>query len=301
MLLVKTVFSQSAVEAPIQVLTPRLSLNTSGSSVVNVGEAVRYTTSYTNTGDAPLQNVLVTTQLNGVAERASYVTPVNGARNGNQLTWVDAEILPGETHSQTFVVGTNPNLREKNANMSYTSSATANIADLEVSTYTPASTQSAKFNSTLDFGTVARYILPTGQQIGYGPYPMRANQVTAVRVFWEIKDFTNDMSDVTISTTLPSQVEWTGLSSVTTGSALSYNPATRTVTFSTNSVPSFSHAQGAQFEVRVLPNHLQVGQRINVTNGTTFRAFDSHTGTAFTRSRGPIQTVTPILEEEPLP
>lgn len=291
-------YQQIALTEPIQVLTPRLALSSSGPTVLNVGDVGRYTVRYTNTGDATLSQVNIIGQLQNFAGRySSLYLSGGGTVSGDTLSWTDTNLAPGETRYQTFTVTTNRAMREKNVAMSYTAKATAEIADLGVTTYTPTvSGASTKFNSTLNFSTVARYASVSGEQLGYGPYPLQAWNVTALRVFWEVEDFTNDLSNVTITTTLPSQVEWTGHTAVTEGSAMTYDAATRRVTWHTSSIPSFSHAQGASFEVRVLPNSDQIGKAINITNDTTFTARDSFTGVVLSRVAAALRT--PAIEPE---
>lgn len=291
-------YVQSSIENPILVLTPRINLATSGPEVVNVGEIGKYTQSYTNTGDAPLRNVTVKMALNDFEGKYSSLNAYQGIVSGNTITWVDPVIEPGATHYKTLAATINPALREKNVQVSYNTSAVAEIDDLGITTYTRSIGKNIKFNSTLNFQTVQKYYSSGGDQLGYGPYPMEADNITAVRVFWQIKDFTNDLSNVTIQTTLPSQVEWTNLSSVTAGSAISYNPANRTVTWHTSSIPSFSHEQGAQFEVRVRPNSQQIGKVINITNETRFSAQDSFTGVVISRTNGAVRTDKPVVKGE---
>ncbi len=291
-------YEQIALSSPIQVLTPRLAITTTGPTVLNVGDTGRYTVRYTNTGDTTLSQVQITSQLqNFNGHYRSLILSGGGTNAGDTLNWSDANLAPGETRYQTFSVGTNSAMREKNVAMTYSAKATAEIADLGVTTYTPIiQGASTKFNSTLNFSTVARYTSTTGEQLGYGPYPLRAWNVTALRVFWQVEDFTNDLSNVTIKTTLPAQVEWTGHSAVTEGGAMTYDAATRTVTWHTGSIPSFAHAQGASFEVRILPNSDQVGKAINITNDTTFTARDSFTGVVLSRFAPALRT--PAIEPE---
>lgn len=291
-------YRQVTLSNPIQVLTPRLQITTTGPSLLNVGQAGYYTVRYTNTGDATLSTVNIVVTLNNFSGHATMGPSGDGSSNGNILRWTDTNLAPGETRSQTFTAYTNASMREKNIQMSYTASATADIADLGVSTYTPVvSGPITKFNSTLFFTHAARYSSANGEQLGYGPYPPQAWNVTALRVFWQVEDFTNDLSNVTISTTLPSQVEWTGHDAVTEGGAMTYDPATRRVTWHTGSITSFSHPQGASFEVRILPNSDQIGQRIHITNDTLFTARDSFTGVVLSRGVGALVT-EPIQPEE---
>lgn len=287
-------YMQSKLQTSIQVLTPRLAVATTGSEVINVGDSVQYSVVINNTGDATLTNVAVSAPLRDFANRVSSVTPIDGSRVGDQLQWIISELPPNESTTRTFVVQTNPAWREKNVNLEYSVSATADIEDIGVSTYTTSVYKGIKFNSTLDFSVIGRYTTSTGEQLGYGPYPMEADNITALRVIWEIQDFTNDLNNVTIQTTLPSQVEWTGLTSVTEGTKIIYDPATRTVTWHASSIPSFSHGQGAQFEVRVSPNSQQIGKQINITNNTIFSARDNHTGSIMTRNIEALRTAQPI-------
>lgn len=269
-------YQQVAIQQPIEVLTPRLNITTTGPSVVNVGDALHYTVTQTNAGDTTLDNITTT------------IT----ATTGEKFSWQDGALAPGERRVKTLSLSIPASTRQKNLSIGYSASATATIADIGVTTYTTPVSGTSKFNSTLAISQSANYAL------GYGPYPLRAWDITAVRVFWQVADFTNDLTNVTLQATLPSQVEWTGHSAVTAGGAMSYDPGTRTVTWHSSSIPSFSHAQGASFEVRVLPNSDQVGKTINLTNDLRFSARDSFTGTVLVRTVGALRTDQVIQPEQ---
>ncbi|MBI4408035.1 MAG: hypothetical protein HY565_06070 [Candidatus Kerfeldbacteria bacterium] len=268
---------QVSVQQPLEVLTPRLQISTAGPSIANVGDRLLYTVTYTNSGDVTLENIATTVVITG----------------GETLYWTDASLAAGERRTKTFTLNTvNSSTRQKNLTTGYSVSAVATIAGIGVRTYTPTVSYQTKFNSTLAVSQVARY------DLGYGPHPLKAWEITAVRVFWEVEDFTNDLSNVTLQATLPAQVEWTGHAAVTEGGAMAYDPATRTVTWHSSSVPSWSHAQGASFEVRVFPNSDQVGKQINITNDLVFSARDSFTGVVLKRFAGALRTDQVIQAEE---
>lgn len=273
---------QTALQQAVEVLTPRLQITTTGPATANVGDLITYQVNYINTGDAVLDNITTTVRLD----------------NGALEQWTDGALAPGERRTKTFTRTVSAATRQKNLAISHSVSAVATIADVGIQTYTPSFSYQTLFNSTLRLSHVARYNSTTGEQLGYGPYPLRAWEVTALRVFWQVEDFTNDLSNVTITTTLPSQVEWTGYSAVTEGGAMTYDAGTRTVTWHTSSIPSFSHAQGASFEVRILPNSDQAGKAINITNDLYFSARDSFTGAVIIRTLGALRT--PPIEAEKL-
>ncbi|MFA6475368.1 MAG: hypothetical protein WCV88_04180 [Patescibacteria group bacterium] len=265
-------FEQVALQQPVDVIAPRLTLTTYGSAMANIGDTVTYYVVYHNVGDTALENIVTTVDLS----------------NGTTKQWTDGSLAAGDTRTKAFTMSVSSGTRTKNLTQSYSVSATGTIAGVNIPIYTKSLSYQTKYNSTLNFSQVARY------DLGYGPHPMRAWDVSAVRVFWQVEDFTNDLSNVTIQTTLPTQVEWTGLSAVTEGGAMAYNPATRVVTWHTSSIPSFAHAQGCSFEVRVIPNSAQVGKNINITNEVKFTARDGFTDAVLTRVLGALRTDQPI-------
>lgn len=296
-------YAQQADERQIFVLTPRMNITTaingSGNAVANFEDNLNFSATVHNIGDAPLNNVVVTGNLEGSPGSYNYVNAPGGSVSGNQIIWVIPHLEPGQSATVNLNAQISSGVNLQNFSMGFNASATAQIDDLGVTTYTPASSSSrVVFNSRLTFIAEAQYYGPEGSQLGYGPYPMEAGNITALRVFWKIQDFTNDLNNLTVQTTLPSQVEWTGITSVSDGTAIAYDPATRTVTWHVHKLDAFTHPQGANFEVRVTPNFQQVGSHINITNDSKLTAQDSYTNVVLTRYAGAVRTKDPILEEK---
>ena len=283
-------YVQSDMQNSIDVLTPRLSISSSMSSVGNIGESINYQITCNNIGDAELTNLTITADISNGNKSGFGFYASSGSVSGDQAIWTINSLLPGNSKTVTLTIAAPENLREKNLSLSVSSQAKANIADASVVTHTEISSASTKYNSTLDFDAQGKYYGPSGEQLGYGPYPLEADELTSLRVFWNVRDFTNDLHNVTIKTTLPSQVQWTGSSSVSQGANISYNSASREVTWHTGNIPAFAGPQGASFEVRITPNFQQIGSKINITNQTLFSAQDSHTNTIIHRNLGSLQT-----------
>lgn len=281
-------YIQNIASSSINVLTPRLSIIGTAPALANIGSTFTYQVAVNNIGDADLNNVRVTTSIN--ASGTLYYSAKYGSVSNNQASWI-INNLPAHSKQIVYLFVSAPSsLRKENLAVSFSSKATAEIQDLTLSTYSSTVGSSIKYNSTLNFATDAKYYGPDNEQIGYGPYPLQAGEITAMRVFWNLNDFTNDLNNVTISTILPSQVEWTGMSAVSQGANITYDPATRKVTWHTSYIPAFAGPQGASFEVRISPNSQQIGKAINITNETYFSARDSFTQSVITRNLGAIRT-----------
>lgn len=293
-------FTQGSQDVGADALRPSISLTvTPNRTAVYLGETIYYTINLQNVGDADLSHFIVTAHLDGTAFNSAGAYGRGAEHSHSTLTWtLDETIIPGGTQLLTFSVPTRAALTDHNLSVRVEVSAQAVISDIEVKTISEIATSEVKFNSNLTLTTTAVYTGPSGEQFGYGPWPVKANQVTAARVFWSIKNVNNQVNQTTVSTTLPSQVEWTGYSSVSYGSGLEYDEATRTVSWTVGSLPADGRTLGVSFEVRVLPNYLQVGKHIRLTNETSVSGVDSFTGVELSRVAPPTTTPDPVEAEE---
>lgn len=292
-------FSQGSQDVGANALRPSISLSvTPNRSAVNLGEIIYYTINLKNVGDADLSHFIVTAYLDGEAFNLAGAYGKGAVRSNDTLTWTLAEsIAPGETQQLTFSVPTKASLTDHNLSVRVDVSAQATISDIEVKTISQIASSEVKFNSNMTLTTSVVYTGPSGEQFGYGPWPVQANQISAVRVFWSIKNVNNQVNQAVVSTTLPGQVEWTGHSSVSYGSGLTYDESTRTVSWTVGSLPADGRTLGVSFEVRVLPNVLQVGKNIRLTNETILSGIDSFTGVALARTAAPVMTPDPVAAE----
>lgn len=299
-------YVQNELQELIHVLTPRIQLTTyingAQNSLSNFDNNITYSAVIKNIGDVELKNIAVTGNLENILGKTSYLNSGGGVISGTQIKWDQNSnsnlqaLGPGQSTTVSINAKIADNVRPENFQISWNASCDAQIDDLNVSTYSRSSSSASKFNSDLDFIAQAQYFSGEGEQIGYGPYPLKADETTALRVFWRVQDFSNNLSNITIQTTLPSQVEWTGLTSVSEGTAISYDPGSRVVTWHTSKLDANTHPQGANFELRITPNFAQIGQIINITNDAELTAKDSYTGNVITRYAGAVRLPDPVTK-----
>lgn len=123
-------------------------------------------------------------------------------------------------------------------------------------------------------GTEARYYTAEGDQLGRGPLPPQVGKTTKYWIFITIANTTNAIEDVSLSTSLPEGVEFTGKQSTTIGPALVFNSTNRSVSWNYYTLPANSQT-GLYFEVAVTPSNSQAGKNLRLTNTISLSATDS--------------------------
>jgi hypothetical protein len=155
-------------------------------------------------------------------------------------------------------------------------------------------------STTIHIGSVAKLEseshFGTGAIKNSGPFPPRVNQETTYAVTWRLSNSSNTLSGATVSATLPTNVEWKN-SVVPAGEAdhLSYNAATRMVTWALPTVPrgvgfGSSPKLEVSFQVGITPSQSQSGERPPLTNEVTLKAVDSGTGLSVSITKPAVTT-----------
>jgi hypothetical protein len=303
-----TIFIEGSGATEISVVNPRVELAMGGSSAVNFGETAIFTITANNVGDRRVEQISLRASLSGSplsasGANASVASPTSsftsfalGSANGTLALPVIDALEVGQSATITLRL---PTAVLAGNQVSASVSVAGEARSPEIDTVIPitAVSREVRFNSQVSAGASVFYFGPNFEQLGYGPYPPVAWEVTAFRVGLRISNLNNPLTNVRIQTTLPGQVDWTGFSSVTAGTTIGWDPASRTVTWQIPRLDPQSQAVGAQFEVRFLPNHLQVGQSPQIIQATTITAQDSFTGSTIVRTLAPVASPAPVQPE----
>lgn len=293
--------------APVQIVAPRLTAQISGDTVVNFGQTIEAQVLVTNIGEHTVKDITVSASVsgepvsmsiirmqhgqNGSTESASGTNTVNSILTSPMIK----EIQPGQ---QATVTVTMPTREVSGENISSTLRITGEGFVPEVNATVPLEPveMTTKYNSQVTLQGTALYFGPNDEQIGYGAYPPRPWEITSMRVILSVTNLNNNVSNVRIRTTLPSQVEWTGLYSVSAGTSLLYNAGDHSIEWVIPSLAPQQLAYGAQFEVLFTPNHLQIGQQPRLTNSMSISAADSFTASLLRQSAPAILVPVAVVE-----
>lgn len=315
---------QQEKSALVLVINPDIELkvqinNQENLQKANWGDELNYIISYKNNGEVELKDAIITIELKGqngqneivaLLDYAGLTSNPKGKLNGNKLSWTSQEIealkslKPGASGQITFKVKliTNPTIQkstDKNFEVISSSSLTsANTANLGNNGFNVKGNEiTTKISSQLRLTAEGRYYSDEYEQLGSGPLPPTVGQKTTYRIYWYLTNSTNDLKDVEVSSTLPAGVTWTGVTSVSAGEALSYDPATGKVIWRLNKIPAntgrlFS-TLSAYFDLSVIPTIDQVGQYLNLTAKTNAKATDDFTTESLTVEKSEITSELP--------
>lgn len=297
-------FYEGGTETGTQVVLPRLALSMFGKQTVQFSETITAQATVKNTGDSVLENVELFASMSGVSISSSRAVATLqgetdaqtvGASNGQMTLPVISTLGVGEEAQFTISIPTFL-VQEDQIQSSLTLTGRGYSPDLETTVPMNSSTLITKFHSHIVLDAEVLYEGPNGEQIGYGPYPPKAWDVTAVRIVLRIQNTNNPLSNVRVRAVLPGQVDWTGLSSVSAGTQLSWNEASRTVEWVIPSLKPKTDLYGAQFEVRFLPNHLQIGLKPNLLHQASITALDAFTQGTLTQGVPALTIPVAIVE-----
>lgn len=144
-----------------------------------------------------------------------------------------------------------------------------------------------RYRSDARLEAEARYFTEEGAPLGVGPLPPVAGKTTSYRMFWTIKKTLHPLENIQVTAVLPASVAW-GASSSSQAGTLSYDEATRTVTWSLNRLPEEVDELEASFEVQLTPTEFDVGRFAQLLGESRLTANDPTVSEAVVRALPPL-------------
>ncbi|MES2994439.1 MAG: hypothetical protein V4681_00115 [Patescibacteria group bacterium] len=300
--------AQSSVVVEKPFLAPTLSLNrdTTGNITLSPGLPVDGVLSWVNTLATPIQDAEIRIKLSGSALDPESITTANGfyRSSDSTITFASetipalASVGPGQTGNGSFRFATksgaaaaalrNPTvelvisvagrrLNERNVPMNVSSTITRTL----------------KMETELALTSVA--LRTKGPFTNTGPWPPKADTETTYTVQWTLANSVNSVGGATVTATLPSYVKYTGQISPS-GSNLTYNETSRTVTWNAGDVPPGTAAKTAYFQVSLLPSASQRATSPVIVNATSYSGTDRFTGN---KVMGATSALTTHIDNDP--
>lgn len=150
-----------------------------------------------------------------------------------------------------------------------------------------------------DLQLLSRATYFSGSFKNTGPIPPIVDKETTYTILWSVINSANDVTDASITTTLPLYVSWANqVSSV--NEDVSYDETSRKVKWRLGTVSAGTGygnvAREVAFQVKFLPSIQQIGKLANLTNDTVLSGVDSFAKELLESTRNPVNT---ILSNDP--
>lgn len=319
---------EKQVETAVVVTLANTSLNLtltvnkqSGKAVAAPGDLLAYVLTYKNTSDVELSATSISVELTGGGlASGSFTDDLGATLKDGKVSWdVNripqlASIKPGTTGTLRFQakVSSTPATTSGDSGPTVMAQATVTLGSNSstntnsVSKNTNANAASptvktgrlvTKISSQVVLAADPRYYRSDGTTVGSGPLPPQAGKTTTYRVSWSVTNGTNEVGNVTVKAVVPTAVFWTGKNSSTTAGTLSFDPSTRTVTWSINKLPARIGTSGAaptaSFELALTPTDDDIGLTPTILGDSTLSGTDTFTGTTITVERDRLTTDLP--------
>lgn len=288
--------TQSSTSISSSLLTVTQNVNGSRLSSMSAGDTLNWDIHYTNTTNLGLQNVQITTKFVGnLLDFSTFNLTSGGSFDSQtqQLTWRAADVpalallAPGASGDIKFSVhvkDTPPvfTINDKNLSESITTSITSpsapKTAELGGVPVGNDDTLNIKLNSKILF--VSKGLRYSGPFSNTGPIPPKVGQATTYTIVWQVTNWSSDLSNVKVTSGLPSGVQWAGEISPS-NAPLTYDPTSGNITWIPGTVPAGAGVTGpveqVAFKVSLVPSVNQVGQSPTLVNQTLFSGQDSFT------------------------
>lgn len=289
-------------------LTTSLAVNgATTASVIKPGDPLTYTIQVANKSDEEVADITVAATVTGAAVDLTQMQNTDHAvTKDSTFTWTKKEVpslalmKPGEQAVLRLTVGSKSALtvqadtdRDQKVSMAVVVSAPS----LPASKDSAAATTETKIATVFAFQADARYYDDQNVAVGNGPLPPTVGKTTTYRVNWLITNTTSDASKVTISTILPTGVFWTGQNISREAGDIAFDPSTRTVAWTINTVPAGTGSRfpalHASFSVSITPTADQVGSVVVLTNTANASATDAYTASAIAVTQPSLTTAIP--------
>lgn len=258
----------------------------------NFGQTLNYTLSYNNQGSNTFRDVAVMAVLDSEFLDWNSLRNEKGGeiRANSILIWTKnevpelAELKPGDNGEISFSINLKPfsdsDLGKKLAIAAYGQYSVNNKA--LSGTENKSNTITSQINSDLSISEEVRYFNEDNLPVGSGPLPPRVGEKTSFRIYWTVKNNLHELSGARVVLKLPDYMSWEEKGMTEVGS-LSYDAATKQVTWEIGRLPVSVYRATAEFTLSLTPSEGDRNRILIISPGATVSATDNETQDIITK------------------
>ena len=270
-----------------------------------LGDNLRYSVSYRNTGEASLGNVEIAVVISVTPEEADLVLwneledEASGTLKNNRISWTSRQIKSlsrleaGDEGLINFSFPLVAELASATANNlvinSWVETLVESIDGDVVNRSAKSQPVEVKIMSDAELTVSARFFSDDGLALGSGVIPPEVGRETTYLIGWQITNSLHELSNLRLTAKLPDNVEWNGESEVSAGD-LRYDAAERKMTWTLNRLPRTVSSVNINFEATITPAEDQRNRIPTLVDATVFEATDNTAEATILLSQPPLTT-----------
>lgn len=259
----------------------------------NPGETLNYLVTYRNDGKIGLRDVIITLEIKGEIIDIAKLSLEKGYYDSakNTIVWKApdipelANLEPGQGGELRFsipVLGRIPVENENDKNFAIISVAKIDSPDV------PTSIGSNKIiaSNTMEVNLNSKVILEVKGYYNdanienFGPIPPEVNKETSYVIHWEVTNVSNEISDVRVTSFLPTGVKWLNKIYLEDDRVV-FNERTNQVVWEIgklgNGIGILEPKKEVSFQVSITPPEIAAGKEVRILNPSVITAKDLFT------------------------
>jgi len=267
---------------------------------INIGDTLNYSIVFNNKGETPMKDIVIMAVLESdYLDWSSLSDEHKGKVSANTISWSKEEIpeLAEFNTGSENMINFSIKILDENKIKSISSQAfeVKSYAQFKIgdnggtdeakneNTDTKSNTIINKVNSDINLSEELRYFNEDNIAVGSGPLPPRVGQNTSYKLYWKISNNMHEINNLTIETTLPSYVSWSGKENATVGS-IYYDSASKKVIWNIGRLPKSELKFESEFSLSVMPTQNELNQIIVIIPGAVIKGIDTETNSDITKT-----------------
>ncbi len=281
-----TDFPQKKIIKNVEVIAPNLEVSAVWKKETRVAkplELVPLSISIKNTNEYTVENISLSLPLTNSIDKVRIVTANKGVVRNNIFA-INQNYLPelatlksGQTVTLDLLIPLSNFQSGNDVTLNLIPEIQASIPLVQDALYREKiTTPEIKIATHLGLTGELRYYTDEGDQLGRGPLPPQVGSETKYFATVVLSNSTSQVEDVSFSATLPSGIEWGDKTSVTFGKDVTYNSATRKISWSAPHIPAHTTI-GISFALSFTPTAQMVGKTVPAVTNITVSGTDGFT------------------------
>ena len=294
----KYVISQKVINTAIKVAPIDLNIlaNDSANYVAKINEKIDYSINYRYLTRSQGNNPIVTAKLSGKMFDLSSLEIGDDGQLDTRTNAINWKLADGvQSGSVNFSIKTKDQypirrIGDRNFVLKVES-------QFEDSVHATISRSETKVIGQVEIEVKGYFRDAKGKVINSGSLPPQVGQSTEFSIHWDITNYATDVSDIRVTTRLPSYVEFVGVKSKTNGSFSFDEDSPEFLTWEIDKIPAtkgvISRPTIAIFQIRAVPTKEMVGKHMSLIGTTNINATDKFTNTPLSDSDDALTTQLP--------